>query len=179
MRSIRLDEDDEIADMDVVSEREIEEERGADGDGKFLLAVTKDGTGKRIRAEGFRCQGRGGRGVKGITLGNGRRKDRVVALQTCAGNDSVMLVTSDGTIVRTRVGKIPVQGRYSRGVRIQRLGQRDRVAAVTVLRGLLADDEEEDGEEEEGEEEEGEEEDGEAADGEQDEDEGDQEGGGV
>lgn len=163
VRAMRLGEGDEIADMDIIegvdesdvveSEDEDESEFMGDGsvlnngedmagDSNYVLAVTKLGTGKRVKASSFRVQQRGGRGVKAIKLAR-KGNDGLVALQTCVSDDSVMVVTSDGTIVRTPVSNIPVQSRYSRGVRIQRLDKKDTVAAVALLPKILAVEEEE------------------------------------
>lgn len=148
VKSIRLGEGDVIADMDVLNVSV--EQEGLNGtvdeEDTFLLAVTKNGTGKRVAANQFRCQRRGGRGTRGIRLRtdeNGEN-DKVIAMQNCHATDSVMLVASDGTIVRTKVRMIPVQGRYSHGVRIQRVGDDGTVAAVAVLRGMSGVDDEED-----------------------------------
>lgn len=157
VRAIRLREGDGIADMDViegVDETEADEdeedigdndvgdgeavENGEDyaADSTYILAVTRLGTGKRVKASSFRLHRRGRKGMKAIKLAR-EGEDALVALQTCVSDDSVMVVTSDGTIVRTPVGNIPVQSRFSRGVRIQRLDERDTVAAVTVLPKIL------------------------------------------
>lgn len=146
VRSMRLDDGDELADMDIIPS-------GADGNDMFLLTVSKDGKGKRVACNAFRLQGRGGRGVIGIRLADEEQddtKDCVVALQTCRQGDSVMLIASDGTIVRTKVDKIPVQGRTSRGVRMQRLADDVTVAAVAVLQGDVLGDEDEEDEQENG-----------------------------
>lgn len=179
VRAMRLYDEDEIADMDVImySDDEMENEEGSEGeesshddthDENFepeeappmqnneeysdertcLVAVTRLGTGKRVRVTSFKLQARGGVGVRAIKLPK-KGDDSLVAMQICHTDDSMMVVTRDGTIVRTRVGKIPVQSRYSRGVRIQRLGTHDTVAAVAVLPQLLAGEDEGDDEAEE------------------------------
>lgn len=172
VRSMRLSGGDAIADMDIVQgveeslveytdeadedflETEDEEEThehvtpdSKDGEAVYVLAVTRNGTGKRVDANSFRIQGRGGRGTIGMKFRSNPRGDSLVALHTCRDDDSVMLVTCDGTIVRTRVNKIPVQSRYTRGVTIQRLGVSKTVAAVAVLPQLLAEAEAEEDEE--------------------------------
>lgn len=137
VRSIRLKKGDEIADMDVI--RQDTEE--------FVLAVTSNGTGKRVKSDEFKIQRRGGGGVKGIKLTKEEvnpRNDHLAAMQMCRADDSVMLMTKGGTIVRTKIGKIPVQGRYSRGVRIQRLDDKDTVAAVVIIRDLVDEEGDED-----------------------------------
>lgn len=146
VRAMRLGKGDGIADMDVIEggseEKAVNEE---EDNSTFLLAVTRLGTGKRILSNSFKLQRRGGLGVKAISLsGNGADRDHLVALQTCVGDDSVMVVTSAGTIVKTGVDNIPVQGRYAKGVRIQKLGSKDTVAAVAIVPRLLVGEEDDD-----------------------------------
>lgn len=160
VRSMRLVGSDAIADMDIMSAHGMiegnvsEEDEGAmneeededeniaeDPDASYVLAVTRHGAGKRIDANSFRMQCRAGRGMIGMKFKANGRDDCIVSLQTCHDDDSVMVVTCDGTIVRTLVKDIPVQRRYSQGVRIQRLGQKDTVAAVAILPQLLTGEE--------------------------------------
>lgn len=170
VRAMRLMDGDGIADMDVIlgveekaieekdvgefdEETLVEEELELEDDSEhpgavYVLAVSRHGTGKRVEASSFRVQRRGGQGNIGMKFKGKGKNDSLVALQTCRQDDSVMVVTCDGTIVRTRVGKIPVQSRYSRGVRIQRLGERNTVAAVAILPDMLAGEELEESEEE-------------------------------
>lgn len=144
VNSIRLVEGDAVVDMDVIP-------RTSEGEEPFVLFVTNFGTGKRVRAKDFRAHGRRTQGNRAIKLGKG---EKLVAAQTCGEGDGVMLVTSGGTVVRMSLDMIPVQSRHSHGVKMQRLGGADRVAAVVVLdsehvKGLV-DIVEEGGEGEEG-----------------------------
>lgn len=162
--SMRLADGDRLADMDVVpstvdtdanpggtepSEGENEKEEDEEED-NFLLIVTKHGKGKRVRSDKFKLRSRNGKGLLSMKLASPH--DSVVAVQTCSANDSVMLVASDGTLVRTRVEKIPVQNRASMGVRLQRLADDVEVVAVVVLKGrdFLGDEEEEEEDDEVG-----------------------------
>lgn len=142
--AMRLTDGDELADMDVVPSNA--------GNGEtFVLMVSKHGKGKRVESRFFRTQGRAGRGLIGMRLASetaDNGKDRLIAMQTCKEGDSVMLVASDGSIVRTKVDKIPVQGRVTRGVRIQRLADDVTVAAVAVFGGDVLGDEEDEEEDE-------------------------------
>lgn len=144
VKSMRLGEGDTIADMDVHSdEDDISEEKS------FLMVVTQNGKGKRVGVDYFKSQNRGRGGLRGIRLipsDDSAGDDRVIASQVCKEGDSLMLIASDGTMVKTKVDNIPVQGRFTRGVALQRLGTMASVAAVAVLPGQLVDDEETDDE---------------------------------
>jgi DNA gyrase subunit A len=65
--------------------------------------------------------GRGGQGVIALQTG-GRNGDTVAALQVLPGQE-IMLISSTGTLVRTTVDEISVQGRNTQGVRLIRLGE--------------------------------------------------------
>lgn len=143
--AMRLGSGDELADMDVLPGPTVDRADGEGNGSTYVLTITKSGFGKRVGSKLFRAQGRGGRGLIGIRLrreGSIEDGDCVVAAQACRENDSVMLVSSDGTIVKTKVEKIPAQGRFSKGVRIQRLEEDVTVAAVAVVRGVLGDEDE-------------------------------------
>lgn len=145
--AIRLYGNDEIADMDVITraDEEFTETEEEEDNDCFVLAITESGRGKRVSTYAFRNQRRGGKGVIGIRLRkqeNGSA-DRVVAAQLCRPDDSAMLIASDGTIVKTKAESIPVHGRMTQGVRIQKLGENTKVAAVTVFSGVLADEDDE------------------------------------
>lgn len=145
VKSMRLGEGDTIADMDVHSNDDyISEERN------FLMVVTQNGKGKRVGVDYFKSQSRGRGGLRGIRLvagENSKEADRVIAAQVCKEGDSLMMLASDGTMVKTKVDNIPIQGRFTRGVALQRLGTTASVAAVAVLPGHLVVGEEDDEEE--------------------------------
>lgn len=142
--AMRLGDGDALADMDILPGPE--EQIGDGTNQTFVLTVTRSGLGKRVGAHMFRAQRRAGRGLIGMRLRDDEQgPDCVVAAQACREGDSVMVVASDGTIVRTNIDKVPVQGRFTRGVRMQRLGEKANVAAVAVLSGVLGDEEDGDG----------------------------------
>lgn len=156
VRGIRLQSNDEIAGMDIVPWSELDdiEDLPADADEdvedpeddtlvveddneRYILAVTRQGYGKRIRVSDLRSKNRGGIGVIGTKLRKESKGstdgDRLVSVHSCKRDDSVMLITSEGNMVRTMVSKVPVQGRLSYGVRLQRLDENDTVADVVVF----------------------------------------------
>lgn len=126
VKSMKLRDGDEIADMDILHGESDHE------DSRYLLAVTTDGLGKRVRATEFRKLLRGARGVIAIKF-NASKTGKLLALQACNEGDSVMLVTKKGTILRQAVGSIMVRHRVGRPVLMQRLDAGDEVAGVTIL----------------------------------------------
>jgi DNA gyrase subunit A len=116
---MRLDEGDQLAVAEVV-----------EPEGKLFLASRK-GFGRCTKLASFRAQHRGGKGVRAysVTKTTGPIADgRVVQ-----DEDEVTLMSEDGIILRTRVVRIPVMGRYSRGVKMMDLKDGDRVASIARL----------------------------------------------
>jgi DNA gyrase subunit A len=81
-----------------------------------VLTATEQGYGKRTAAEDYPVHGRGGQGVIAIQVTE--RNGAVVGAITADDNDEVMLISSGGTLVRTRVNEISVMGRNTQGVRL-------------------------------------------------------------
>ncbi len=84
-------------------------------DGELLIA-SENGYGKRSRLEDYSVIGRGGQGVIGMKLGE-RNGEMVGAIQLLPG-DEVILISDQGTLVRTRGDEVSVQGRNTQGVRL-------------------------------------------------------------
>jgi DNA gyrase subunit A len=84
-------------------------------DGELLIA-SENGYGKRSRIEDYSVIGRGGQGVIGMKLGD-RNGEMVGAIQLLPG-DEVILISDQGTLVRTRSDEVSVQGRNTQGVRL-------------------------------------------------------------
>lgn len=86
-----------------------------EADGELLIA-SENGYGKRSRLEDYSVIGRGGQGVIGMKLGD-RNGEMVGAIQMLPG-DEVILISDQGTLVRTRGDEVSVQGRNTQGVRL-------------------------------------------------------------
>jgi DNA gyrase subunit A len=93
-----------------------------------ILAVSENGYGKRTSVEEFPVKGRGGLGVIGIQA-SGRNGSIVGALQVFDG-DEIMLISDKGTLVRTRVDEISLQGRNTQGVRLIKLKEGETLVGV-------------------------------------------------
>ena len=86
---------------------------------KQILTVSENGYGKRTNINEYPVYGRGGQGVIGMQASE--RNGKVVgAVQVCE-SDEIMLISDKGTLVRTRVDEVSVQGRNTQGVRLIRL----------------------------------------------------------
>jgi DNA gyrase subunit A len=103
-----------------------------------VLTLSRHGYGKRTLTVDFPTKGRGTRGVIAMVV-NDRNGPLVGAIQMI-DSDQVMLISDQGTLVRTRGEEISVLGRNTQGVRIIRLGGDEHL--VGVDRVAEADDEE-------------------------------------
>src|SRR5439155_19524410 len=97
------------------------------GEGKVLTASAA-GYGKRTPLAEFPPHGRGGQGVIALQTSD-RNGVTVAALQVMPGQE-IMLISSTGTLVRTTVDEISVQGRNTQGVRLIRLGEGERLVGI-------------------------------------------------
>ncbi len=98
---------------------------------KSLLIVTDEGYGKRTEIDKYPSKGRGGLGVRGIKITE--NKGRVVAAFMVAEDEDVLIIGDGGTLIRTSVADISLQGRDASGVRVMKVNEGHRVAAVAPL----------------------------------------------
>ncbi len=117
VRGIRLPEGEEVISLIVISD-----EQG------MILTASENGYGKRTPIEDFPIHGRGGQGV--IALQISERNGRVVGALSLKPEDEIMLISSSGTLVRTPVSDISIQGRNTQGVRLIRLDEGDRLVGL-------------------------------------------------
>ncbi|MDF9391643.1 MULTISPECIES: DNA gyrase subunit A [Methylococcus] len=103
-----------------------------------VLNITENGYGKRSRLEEFPRHRRGGQGV--IAIQTSARNGAVVGAALVQDEDEIMLITDAGTLVRTRVGEIPVLSRNTQGVTVIRLGAGEKVVGMDRI-GSLPDGE--------------------------------------
>ncbi len=96
-----------------------------------MLVVTEKGYGKRTSLRQYRRQGRGGKGI--TTLRVTGRNGGLVGIKIAGNNDEVLLISSEGIVIRIPVGEVSRQGRSTQGVRLMRLDDGDRVVAVAKL----------------------------------------------
>jgi DNA gyrase subunit A len=97
----------------------------------LILTATANGYGKRTEIDDFPVQGRGGQGV--IAIQTSERNGRTVGAAQVGEEDEIMLISSNGTLVRTAVSDISVQGRNTQGVRLIRVGSEQRLVGVARI----------------------------------------------
>jgi len=98
------------------------------GEGTQILTVSENGYGKRTSVEDFPVYGRGGQGVIGMQTSD--RNGAVVGAVQVEEGDEIMLISDKGTLVRTRVDEVSVQGRNTQGVRLIRLKEGEKLVGV-------------------------------------------------
>ena len=116
VRGIELAEGDRVVAMSIVEE---------DTD---VLAITENGYGKRTAIEEYRLQSRAGKGIKAMNLTD---KTGGLARQLLVRSDEdILIITDDGTIIRTPVDSIPLHGRATQGVRLMRVAEGSRIMSI-------------------------------------------------
>jgi DNA gyrase subunit A len=100
----------------------------------LILTATENGYGKRTAVEDFPVQGRGGQGV--IAIQTSDRNGWTVGAVQVADDDEIMLISSNGTLVRTAVDDISVQGRNTQGVRLIRVEQDQRLVGLARIESI-------------------------------------------
>ncbi len=113
-----------------------------DADG-LVLTASENGFGKLTPVDEFPVHGRGGQGV--IAMQTTERNGRLVAATQVATTDELMLMSSNGTLVRTRAGEISVLGRNTQGVRLIRLDEGERLIGVEPVEPESSEGEDESG----------------------------------
>jgi DNA gyrase subunit A len=105
----------------------------------LVLTATENGYGKRTEVQDFPVQGRGGQGV--IAIQTSERNGRTVGAVQVADEDEIMLISSSGTLVRTAVDDISVQGRNTQGVRLIRVEEGQRLVGLARIEAIEDDEE--------------------------------------
>jgi DNA gyrase subunit A len=131
VRGIRLPPGDEVISLII-----------PDSDG-LILTASENGYGKLTQVEEFPVHGRGGQGV--IAMQTTERNGSLVAAIQVATTDELMLMSSNGTLVRTRAGEISVLGRNTQGVRLIRLDDGERLIGVEAVEPEAVEDDEDAG----------------------------------
>jgi len=97
----------------------------------MLLVAGENGIGKRTPFDDYRRQSRGGKGI--ITMKTGEKTGEVVGALTVTDNDELMLITTKGQMVRTRVKEIRVVGRNTMGVKLMDLRNGEKLQAIAPV----------------------------------------------
>ena len=109
---------------------------GAVTEGATLLVVTENGYGKKTEFEEYRLQTRGGKGL--YTYRITEKTGKVAGVEAVTDNDDIMMITSEGVVIRMHADEISTYGRQTQGVRLMRLDE-----GVKVVSSALTEREEE------------------------------------
>ena len=96
---------------------------------KLLLSITEKGYGKRTRSNEYRNQNRGGKGV--IDIQTGERNGGVVGMIQVYDYDRIMLITNGGQVIKIPVNNIRECHRNTKGVRLMRVEEPDKIVSIT------------------------------------------------
>jgi len=133
VKGITLEEDDEVVGM------------SADIENASVLVVTERGFGKRTELDEYKVQIRGGKGI--LTYRVTEKTGKVAGMKLVSEDDDVMMISSDGSIIRIKAKDISLLGRATQGVTLMRMDE--GVSVVSVARIVNDDEEEKDDEEKE------------------------------
>lgn len=118
VRAIKLREDDVIVGACKAYDAEMS-----------ILTVTDKGMGRRCKVTNYRVQKRGGYGI--LNYKTGEEKGYVCGIRALGADDDVILINTDGIIIRIRANDLRIMGRYATGVRVMRLSGDSRVVTFT------------------------------------------------
>ena len=94
----------------------------------MVLTASENGYGKRTRLEEFPTKGRGGKGM--IAMSTSARNGKMVGAVQVFEGDELMLISNQGTLVRTRTDEVSVLGRNTQGVRMIRTKDGESLVGV-------------------------------------------------
>ena len=99
--------------------------------GNEMLVISENGMGKRTDKKEFNIQGRGGKGVKCYKVTE--KTGRVVGAKMVTDENQILLITTEGIMIRTSVSSISVLGRITSGVKVMDLNEGVSVASFTKV----------------------------------------------
>ena len=120
VRGINLSDGDEIIGMQLCSQ------------GDYLLIVSEKGMGKRTSMSEFSVQNRGGKGVKCYKITE--KTGNVVGVKAVNDDNEVMMITTEGIIIRIACSDISILGRITSGVKLMNLDEKVSVASIAKVR---------------------------------------------
>ena len=120
VRGMKLPTDQQVLSLLIASSEE-----------ESVLVATENGFGKRTILSEFRKSGRGTQGVKAIQVSD--RNGVVVAAKLVGDHDEIMLITTGGVLIRTRVSEIRELGRATQGVTLINLSEEEKLSGIEKI----------------------------------------------
>lgn len=96
-----------------------------------VMTITEEGYGKRTDLNEYKVQTRGGKGI--INLKISEKTGKIVDVKIVDNTTEIMLITSEGTLIRTKVDTVSVIGRSTSGVRIMKVRNEEKVASTVKI----------------------------------------------
>lgn len=121
VRAIKLEKDDEVVAMELVEP------------GQELLVVTQKGYGKRTKVEEYKTQVRGGKGLLTYDKAKFKKTGELVGAMVVDDDDDIMLINSDGIIIRMQASEVSRLGRATQGVKIMSVAGDANIIAMAKL----------------------------------------------
>ena len=125
VRAIRLSEDDEVVAMEIVDPN------------KQLLVISEKGYGKRTKTTSYRLQTRGGKGVKTYKISD--KTGYLVGAKSVHEDEEIIIINSDGSLIRMSVNQISILSRVTSGVKVMRT---DETGSVVAFARIIVPEEE-------------------------------------
>lgn len=131
VRAINLEKGDEVVSMELDKEGK-----------KFMLVVSEKGYGKRTPIKEYRTQARGGKGIYTYDKSKFKKSGELVGATLVEPGDELMLINSNGAIIRILAKDISKSSRATMGVHIMKIDKEDDSKIVSIAKVLKTDDEE-------------------------------------
>ncbi len=119
VKGISLSKDDKVVSMNLCDE------------GTDVLVVSENGFGKRTDIEEYRVQIRAGKGIKTYNLAE--KTGEIVGAEMVHEDDEMMIINSDGVLIRLRVNEISIFGRVTSGVKLMRTNEEVNVVSIAKI----------------------------------------------
>ena len=101
------------------------------GEGQFIMAISENGYGKMSPIGDYRESHRGGKGVK--TINTTEKTGQLVALRAVNGDEDLLIITSEGIVIRLPMEQVKMAGRNTQGVRLIKVSEGATVSSVEVV----------------------------------------------
>jgi DNA gyrase subunit A len=121
VRAIKLEDGDEVVSMELGEEDE------------QLLVVTQNGFGKRTSVLDYKIQARGGKGMLTYDKAKFKKTGELIGATIVHEDDEIMLINSNGIIIRIEAGQVSTLGRTTQGVRIMKVQEDTKIIAMTKV----------------------------------------------
>ena len=128
VRAIKLDKDDEVVSMELVEPDQ------------QLMVVTENGFGKRTPVEEYKIQVRGGKGLLTYDKAKFSKTGALIGAMVVDESDEILMINSDGIIIRIRASEVSILGRATQGVKIMKVDEGSKIVAIAKA---IRDDEDE------------------------------------